>query len=125
MNILKEGRPPGWDKPQFTTYFETMWANTVATFARKPEAHRLCRIDDLMLEVASGWSGGSPTAQTIVPLLMFFRAHSAFRAACALGMSGAVVEGMANLRQSLEFAGYAAVVHNDLALASIWWDRDR
>jgi hypothetical protein len=37
-----------------------------------------------MFDVANGWSGASPTAQTIVPLLMYFRAHSAFRAACAM-----------------------------------------
>jgi hypothetical protein len=31
---------------------------------------------------------------------------------------------MANLRQSLEFAGYAALVHDDPSLAKVWWDRD-
>lgn len=100
MAILQPGRPPGWDQPKLTGFFETLWANTVATFARKTEAHRLCRIDELMFEVASDWKGGSPTAETIVSLLMYFRAHSAFRCACALGMGGATVEGMGALRQS-------------------------
>jgi hypothetical protein len=77
MEILKPGRPPGWEEPKITAYFEAMWANTVATFAKKRESHRLCRIDDLMFDVANGWSGASPTAQSIVPLLMFFRSHSA------------------------------------------------
>jgi hypothetical protein len=125
MEILKPGRPPGWEEPKMTAYFEAMWANTVATFAQKTESHRLCRIDDLMFDLTNGWSGGSPTAQSIVPLLMYFRSHSAFRGACALCMSGATVEGMAVLRQCLEFAGYAALVHNDPALASVWWDRDQ
>lgn len=125
MQILKPERPPGWEQPKMTAYFEAMWANTVATFAQKRELHRLCRIDDLMFDVTNGWSGGSPTAQSIVPLLMYFRSHSAFRAACAMGMGGAIVEGVAVLRQSLEFAGYAALVHSDPTLASIWWDRDQ
>ena len=125
MDILKPGRPPGWEQPKLTAYFETLWANTVATFAHKNESHRLCRIDDLMFEIASGWKGKSPTAASIVPLMMFFRSHSAFRAAAALGMGGAVVEGMAGLRQCLEFAGYASIVNNDKVLAQIWWDRDQ
>jgi FAD/FMN-containing dehydrogenase len=124
MQILKPGRPPGWRKQKLTGFFESLWANTVATFAQKEEGHRLCRIDELMFEVASGWKGGSPTAETIVPLMMYFRAHSAFRSACSLGMGGATVEGMAGLRQSLEFAGYAALVHDDKSLARVWWDRD-
>ncbi|HEY7247637.1 MAG TPA: hypothetical protein VH678_27515 [Xanthobacteraceae bacterium] len=125
MQILKSGRPPGWEEPQLTAFFEILWANTVATFAQKIEAHRLCRIDGLMFEIASGWKGGSPTAASIVPLMMYFRAHSAFRGACALGMGGATVEGMAVLRQCLEFAGYAALVHDNPSLAQIWWDRDQ
>lgn len=84
MDILKPGRPPGWEQPKLTAYFETLWANTVATFAHKNESHRLCRIDDLMFEIASGWKGKSPTAESIVPLMMFFRSHSSFRAAAAL-----------------------------------------
>jgi hypothetical protein len=77
-----------------------------------------------MVDVASNWKGGSPTVETIVPLLMFFRAHSAFRCACALGMSGATVEGMGTLRQSLEFAGYASLVHGDRSLTHVLWDTD-
>src|SRR5664280_1664155 len=75
-----------------------------------------------MFEIASGWKGKSPTAASIVPLMMFFRSHSAFRAAAALGMGGAVVEGMAGLRQCLEFAGYASIVNNDKVLAQIYDD---
>jgi hypothetical protein len=81
-----------------TEYFERVWSNTVATFARKEESHHLFRIDDLMFEITNGWTGGSPTAQSIAPLLMYFRAHAAFRAACAIGMGGATVEGMGVLR---------------------------
>jgi hypothetical protein len=122
---LKTDRPSGWDNPELTAHFERLWSNTVATFARKRESHRLCRIDEVMYEITIGWSGGPPTAQSIIPLLMYFRAHSSFRAACALGMGGATVEGFAVLRQGVEFAGYAALVHDDPALANVWWDRDQ
>jgi hypothetical protein len=124
MNILKEGRPPGWTKAQLPPFLETMWANTVATFANKPESHRLCRIDDLMFEVATDWKGISPTVENMAPLMMFFRTHSAFRAACGLGMGGMTVEGMAVLRLSLEFAGYACLLKENPNLAMVWWDRD-
>lgn len=125
METLKPGRPPGWDQPNIAGYFETLWGNTIATFANKEEAHRLCRIDDVMFAVASDWKGGAPNAQTIVPLMLYFRSHSAFRGAAALGLGGAHVEGYANLRQCLEFSGYAALVHDEPALANIWWDRDQ
>jgi hypothetical protein len=124
MNILKEGRPPGWSEPKLPPFLETMWGNTVATFAKKTEAHRLCRIDDLMFEIATDWKGEAPTIASMVPLMMFFRAHSAFRAACGLGMGGMTVEGMAVLRLSLEFASYACLLNENPDLAMVWWDRD-
>ena len=114
-----------WEKPNITGYFEALWGNAVATFARKQESHWLCRIDDVIFKMGSSWKGGVPTARSIVPLMLYFRSHSAFRGAAALGMGGAHVEGYANLRQCLEFAGYAAQVFDDPALADIWWDRDQ
>ena len=74
-----------------------------------------------MFEIASGWKGKSPTAASIVPLMMFFRSHSAFRAAAALGTGRCSIEGMAGRRQCLEFAGYASLVNDDAigALAQI------
>jgi hypothetical protein len=123
-NILKEGRPPGWTQPKLPLFLETMWANTIATFANKIESHRLCRIDDLMFEIATDWKGVAPTIHNMAPLMMFFRAHSAFRAACGLGMDGMTVEGMAVLRLALEFAGYACLLNENPDLAMVWWDRD-
>ncbi len=123
-NILKEGRPPGWSQPKLPSFLETMWANTIATFANKREAYRLCRIDDLMFEIATDWKGVAPTIENMAPLMMFFRAHSALRAACGLGMGGMTIEGMAVLRLSLEFAGYACLLKENPGLAMVWWDRD-
>lgn len=121
---LPTHRPPGWDQPNLTGHLEILWANSVATFANKQEAHRLCRIDDLLFEVASDWRGSSPSVDTIVPLMMFFRAHSAFRSAAALGFGGATVEGLAVLRLCLEYAGYAALIAADPSLSQAWFDRD-
>jgi hypothetical protein len=56
--------------------------------------------------------------------MMFFRAHSAFRSAAALGFGGATVEGVAVLRLCLEYAGYAALIAGDLSLARARFDRD-
>jgi hypothetical protein len=122
MSNLNQPRPSGWGKRKLTSFFETMWSNIIGTFANKNEAHRLCRIDDLMFEIASGWKGPAP--KDIGTVMMFFRAHSAFRAACGLGMAGMTVEGMSVLRLSLEFAAYACLLNENAALGQIWWDRD-
>ena len=53
QDILKRPRPDGWSKPKLAMFFEHMWGNTLATFDNKEEAHRLCRIDDLMDEIAA------------------------------------------------------------------------
>lgn len=121
---LPLNRPPGWETPKLTGYLESLWANSIAVFANKEEAHRVCRIDDVMAEISENWKPVSPTVETIVPLMMFFRSHSAFRSAAALGFGGALVEGMAVLRLSLEFAGYAALIADDPMLARSWFDRD-
>ncbi len=122
--VLPLNRPPGWEKPKLTGYLESLWANSVAVFANKAEAHRICRIDDVMAEISENWKVVSPTVENIVPLMMFFRSHSAFRSAATLGFGGALVEGMAVLRLSLEFAGYAALIADDPTLALPWFDRD-
>ena len=77
-----------------------------------------------MFEVTKRWSGGSPTAQSIVPLLMYFRSHRPSEPRVRwVWAAPSLRSGL--LRQSLEFAGYAALVHSDPTLASIWWDRDQ
>lgn len=124
MPPLKMNRPPGWGKPKLTSFFEDAWANAIASFANKSECHRLCRIDDLIFEIAQDWRGKAPTVETIVALLMFFRAHSAFRSSAMLGMSGATVEAMAVLRLALEFTGYSALVAQTPEFAKLWWNRD-
>lgn len=121
---LPPHRPPGWAEPKLTGYLESLWENSLAVFHNKREAHRVCRIDDVMAEISENWKPASPTVETIVPLMMFFRSHSAFRAAAALGFGGALVEGMTVLRLSLEFAGYAALIADDPTLALPWFDRD-
>lgn len=121
---LPNHRPEGWAQPKLIGYLESLWENSLAVFANKREAHRVCRIDDVMAEISENWKPAAPTVDTIVPLMMFFRSHSAFRSAAALGFGGALVEGMAVLRLSLEFAGYAALIAGDPTLAAPWFDRD-
>lgn len=121
---LPPHRPPGWEEPKLTGFLESLWENSLAVFHNKREAHRVCRIDDVMAEISENWKAVSPTVENIVPLMMFFRSHSAFRSAAALGFGGALVEGMAVLRLSLEFAGYAALIADDPTLARPWFDRD-
>ncbi|OSJ08870.1 hypothetical protein BST63_27375 [Bradyrhizobium canariense] len=117
-------RPSGWAQPKLTGFLESLWANSLAVFDNKQESHRVCRIDDVMAKISEKWKPASPTVDNIVPLMMFFRSHSAFRSAAALGFGGALVEGIAVLRLSLEFAGYAALIAGDPSLTRPWFDRD-
>src|SRR5258708_14009994 len=114
---LPPNRPPGWEKPKLTGYLESLWTNSVAVFANKAEAHRICRIDDVMAEISENWKVVSPTVENIVPLMMFFRSHSAFRSAAALGFGGALVEGMPVHRLFPEFALYSDLFPDDPPLA--------
>lgn len=123
-NNLKVARPNGWDTPKITPYLENLWGNTIGTFANKQESHRLFRIDDLMSEIGEDWRGVKPNSVALVPLMMFYRCHSAYRAAAALGMGGATTEGMAVLRLALEWSGYSALIAIEPKLADVWWDRD-
>jgi hypothetical protein len=64
---LKLPRPRGWSLPKLTGFFEHMWGHVIATFANKQEAHRLCRIDDLMFKIADDWRVALPTPEQAYP----------------------------------------------------------
>jgi hypothetical protein len=66
--------------------------------------------------------------EILVPLMLFYRAHSAFKAAIALGLGGAMTEAMPVLRLCLECAAYASITHGNFARSTVWlyrFDNDR
>ena len=123
-NLTKE-RPPGWDKSLLAAFFEEMWSNSIGTYAKLGEARRVQDIDALMNHFVTNTSHVKNKAALTVglPLLLFIRAHSSFRAAASLAMSGAIPEAMAGLRLALETAGYASLVENSEKLSLVWLNR--
>ena len=124
---LTKPRPNGWTKSPFASSLETMWSNTIASYTgisrnakRMPEiSTRFCstlRRTLRLSKIKADWS-------LACLFLLFFRAHSAFRAGAALGLSGAIVKSMPVLRLCLETAGYASMINGDEALALVWVKR--
>ncbi len=60
---LPPHRPPGWEEPKLTGFLESLWENSLAVFHNKREAHRVCRIDDVMAEISENWKAVSPTVE--------------------------------------------------------------
>lgn len=96
--------PPLWAIDTLTAYLEQGHKNAHATFWNKREAvGKFMAIDALALAIGGDWKDPSFPLEAI----MFFRAHSNFRVAATLTMSGAVYESFIVARSCLETAAYA------------------
>ena len=111
-----------WAESKLAAYFENLTSNAIKTFARKGEARRLHDINLLLSHFGENASRVPNTMnlEVLVPLTLFYRAHSAFNAAAALGLGGAITEAMPVLRLCLECAGYASITHGNFATATVW-----
>jgi hypothetical protein len=125
MSNLSKPRPDGWDESLLGPHFEHMWSNSLATFANMGNARRARDVDALMYHFATnlGKVKGKAALDIGLPLLLFLRAHAAFRSGLSLGFSGACVETMPVLRLCLETAGYARLMKDNDRLALIWANR--
>ena len=121
-NNLTKARPSGWSESKLGSYLENLTSNTIATYARKSEARRLHDINALLSHFAENASRvpNNMNLEILVPLMLFHRAHSAFKAAAALGLGGAITEAMPVQRLCLECAGYASITHGNFASATGW-----
>ena len=92
------------------------------TAGRKPTPfYRLTEIDALFLRIAQNIiNPRNPTATNL-----FYRAHSAFRAACATAMAGQVTETFVLTRSCFEYAAYALHMQENPGYDSVWWDRNQ
>jgi hypothetical protein len=127
MTNLSKPRPTGWNESLLGPHFEHMWSNSLATFANVGNARRAKDIDALMYHFGTNMEKvkGKAALDTGLPLLLFLRAHAAFRSGLALGFSGACVETMPVLRLCLETAGYARLMKGNNRLALIWGNRSQ
>lgn len=125
VNNLSKERPPGWNESRLGPFLESMWSNTIATFANFGEAQRARDVDALFGHFVENASRVKNKAAVAVglPLLLVIRAHAAFRAGASLALAGAIPEAMAALRLCLETAGYAAMMQGNETLSMVWLNR--
>lgn len=114
--------PPRWGDDELSSFMATAFGNTLATFVRKrPEFDLLIRTDAIFHKIADG-SLNNPS--NFLAALLFPRAHSAYRAACRLAVSGQIPETSVLLRSCIEYALYALHVEKNLPLAEVWLRRN-
>lgn len=116
-----EKRPAGWGKDELTAFFELARAHTFGTFhGLITEFNSLRWIDEGFLRFIKDWTDPeTPTTVTLVP-----RAHSAFRAATQLTLSGQIPEAYMVMRGCLEYALYANHMAMEPGAFETWRRRD-
>ncbi|MEQ9446266.1 MAG: XRE family transcriptional regulator [Rhodospirillaceae bacterium] len=112
--------PEGWGEDALTNYLEEAYRNRHATFANLHEwRDKLVNIDKCFVTIADGWTNPkNPLVSTL-----FFRAHSAYRAACENAYAGQVANLYPQLRVCMEYAGYALHIDRDDKRAVTWLNR--
>lgn len=118
--------PPYWGDDGLSKFIGMAFRNTLATFAnKKPEYAPLVRIDHAFFTACQNLIN----PQDMLAALLMMRAHSAFRAACQLAMSGQISEAFPVLRSCIEYSLYALhinrapKVEGEPSLGEVWLRR--
>jgi hypothetical protein len=109
--------PRNWGEDELTAFIELARAHLFGTFHNLiPEFNSLRWVDEAFLRFIKGWKDPeNPSTVTLVP-----RAHSAFRAATQLSLSGQVPEAYMVMRGCLEYALYANHMAIEAAAFEAW-----
>ena len=112
-----EQRPPGWGEDELTAFIELARAHAFGVFHNLiPQFNSLRWIDEAFLRFIKDWRDPeNPATVTLVP-----RAHSAFRAATQLTLSGQIPEAYMVMRGCLEYALYANHMATEPAAFEAW-----
>lgn len=110
--------PPGWGTDELTYFLKIATENGYATYVReKVFWPRLQKIDSLCYRISQNMDNTRDWFYTF----FYFRAHSVWRAAIRLAISGQNPETHILLRASLEQAMYAFFIYND----KVSWEDSR
>ena len=113
--------PPNWEANPLSTFLQATHNNQMVTAARKRVPFsRLSQIDRMFVRVAENIVNPA----NITAINLFYRCHSAFRAACGASMAGQVTESFALNRSCLENAAYALHIQDNPGHDMIWWERN-
>ncbi|MGA2999900.1 hypothetical protein [Bradyrhizobium sp.] len=121
-NNLARARPDEWLRGDLFPFIEECWSNSVALVAlNNVVAARLTAIDEIFHSVHGAFKPKDETQ--LVPVLLFLRSFSAFRASVMVGLS-LPTDAFPLQRSCLEYAGYAKLVAAQPELAKLWLQRD-
>lgn len=102
--------PPGWGEDLLSDYLNRARQNTFATFARLPRFYaHLREVDLLFSRFADGLKPDEP-----LTALLTIRAHSVYRTAVGVALSGAAFEIHSLIRACIELSTYAHHIWRDL-----------
>lgn len=112
--------PKGWASDSLSSFFDVARNNLLASFANlRGEYSAIRDIDAAFLALLEGWTD----PESIGPAPLAFRAHSAFRVAAQLALSGQVPEAFMVMRGCLENALYANHIDSAAAALDAWLKR--
>lgn len=112
--------PDGWASDPLSAFIETARQNTFATFANlKGSYNRLRDIDRLFVKATENLHGLRDDSD-FLPATFLLRAHSSYRGACRLVLSGQLPEAYMVLRGCLENSLYGLFLHAHSEKAETW-----
>lgn len=115
--------PDGWASDPLSAFIETARQGTFATFANlKGSYNRLRDIDRLFVRATENLHGLRDDAD-LLPATFLLRAHSSYRGACRLALSGQLPEAHMVLRGCLENCLYGLFLHAYPEKAETWLRR--
>ncbi len=112
--------PVSWGKDPLSEFWDMAGSNVVTNFANNPpDLKRLRKVDTAFLKIVEH----QRQPRNVVVSLLLISAHTAFRAASNIIMSGMPTQSYPLIRNVLEHAGYAAMIARDPALGEVWLRR--
>ena len=108
--------PQGWTDDGLTMLMEKAYRNRLATFANKPEFHRLIAIHECFHRIATDWTN----PQNEVSALLLIRSHAAFFSATEAAAATMMTETFVKNRACLENAAYGLHIAENPDLGEVW-----
>jgi len=112
--------PPRWGDDRLSSFVDQAFNNTLGSFVQKHARFAVLeRVDQNFLRIGENLIN----PPDFFGALLLLRAHSAYRAACRLAMSGQVPDAFPVLRACLEYSLYALHINTTPALGEVWLRR--
>ena len=116
-------RPERWEEHELTRYLENMWSNSLAVYSNHMDlVDLIIRVDNLLYNFL--FPTDNANEKSSIYKVFIVRSHSSFRTSVNLLFSGAVSDCMPLIRATIEWAGYANLIQNNLSYEEIWFNRD-